>query len=108
MYAQTNVFNRVKKKHGQETLKIVRTLEDSKTPLMKIESDIVFIKTCKREQLIPTFAKVKLSIKNANKKLQVKLAKLLMETELQDKHHAKRKMKTTIRKLMFELRRSSM
>ena len=27
---------------------------------MKIESDIAFIKTCKREQVIPIFAKVKL------------------------------------------------
>ena len=52
----------------------------------------------KKEQLTPTFTKVKLSIKNADKKLQVEIAKLSMETELQDKHHAKRKMKIAIRK----------
>ena len=34
---------------------------------MKIESDIAFIKTCEREQVIPIFAKVKLHKKNKNK-----------------------------------------
>ena len=51
------------------TLKIVYRLEDSKTSLMKIEPNIVLIKTWKQEQVTPTFAKAKLSIKNGNKKL---------------------------------------
>lgn len=38
---------------------------------MKIESDIAFIKTCKREQVIPIFAKVKL-----HKKKQKQIALL--------------------------------
>ena len=42
---------------------------------MKIEADISFIKAYKTEQLIPIFAKVKLSINNVNRKLQYKMVK---------------------------------
>ena len=75
-------FKYVKKKHGEDTLIVTRTLEDLKTQLMKTEADIHFIKTCKRENIIPTFAEVKLSIKHGNKKLHSKTARLIMETEL--------------------------
>ena len=63
---------------------------------MKIEADISFIKACKAEQLILTFAKVKLSIKSANRKLQYKMARLVMEAELKDKHNSKKKLKNII------------
>ena len=73
------------------TLIVMRTLKDQKTQLMKTEADIHFIKTCKQENIISTFAKVKLSIKHDNKKLNSKIARLVMETELQAKHQTKRK-----------------
>ena len=60
LYARINIFRLIRGKHGQEVLKHVRSLEENKSSLMKIESDISFIKACKVEQLIPTFAKVKL------------------------------------------------
>ena len=41
-----------------------------------------FIKTCKRENLIPTFANVKLAIKTGNAKLKKKIAHLILETEV--------------------------
>ena len=63
---------------------------------MKTEADIHFIKTCKRENIIPTFAKVKLSIKHGSKKLHSKIARLVMETELQAKHQTKKKIKREI------------
>ena len=104
LYARSNIFKYVKKKHGQDTLIVTRTLEDLKTRLMKTEADIHFIKTCKRENIIPTCAKVKLSIKHGNKKLHSKIARLVMETELQAKHHTKKKIKTEIKRLAFELK----
>ena len=60
---------------------------------MKIEADISFIKACKAEQLIPIFAKVKFSVKSANRKLQYKMARLVMKAELNDKHNSKKKLK---------------
>ena len=64
-YARSNMFKYFKKKHGQDTLIVTCTSEDLKTRLMKIEADIHFIKTYKRENIKPAFAKVKLPIKNS-------------------------------------------
>ena len=36
---------------------------------MKTAADIVFIKACKAENVIPKFAKINLSVKDDNKKL---------------------------------------
>ena len=54
LYARINIFRLIRGKHGQEVLKHIRSLEDNKSRLMKIKTDI-FIKVCKAEQLIPTF-----------------------------------------------------
>ena len=105
LYVRINIFRLIRGKHGQEVLKHIRSLEDKKGRLMKIEADISFIKACKAEQLIPTFAKVKLSIKSANRKLQYKMARLVMEAELKDKHNSKKKLKNIIRRLTFDLKR---
>ena len=101
LYACSNVFIYLKKKHGQDTLIVTRTLEDLKTRLTKTEADIHFIKTYKRENIIPTFAKVNLSRKHGKKKLHSKIARLVMETELQAKHQTKKKMKRGIKRLTF-------
>ena len=59
----------------------------------KVNQDINFIKTCRRENLIPTFAKVKIAIKINNDKLKQKLARVILDTELQQKHNQRRKVK---------------
>ena len=56
----------------------------------KVNQDINFIKTCRRENLIPTFAKVKIAIKINNDKLKQKLARVILDTELQQKHNERR------------------
>ena len=61
--------------------------------------DIVFIKLCKKEQLIPIFAKVNVSIRNGTYNLKRKIARLVMETELQNKHREKRKLRKDIRSI---------
>ena len=105
LYVRINIFRLIRGKHGQEVLKHIRSLEEKKSRLMKIEADISFIKACKAEQLILTFAKVKLSINSANRKLQYKMARLVMEAELKDKHKSKKKLKNIIRRLAFVLKR---
>ena len=42
----------------KSVLNVVRKLENVKTKIIKLQEDIKFIKTCKRENLIPTFANV--------------------------------------------------
>ena len=57
---------------------------------MKVQADIKFIKLCKQENLIPTFANIKLSLKHSNNKLKKRIARILMETEIQNKHREKK------------------
>ena len=49
---------------------LVRRYESLKSKYMKVQSDIKFIKSWKKENLIPTFAKVNLCITNVNRKLK--------------------------------------
>ena len=45
-----------------------------------------------KRTIIPTFAKVNVSIRNGTYKLKRKIARLVMETELQNKHREKFKL----------------
>ena len=83
LYAQNDILKLVRKKHGQNILNVVRKYEKLQSQWLKVRAGIKFIETCKSERLIPTFAKVKLAIKNAKHKLKSKIARLIMETELQ-------------------------
>ena len=49
-------------------LSIVRKLENIKRKMIKLQEDIKFTKTSKRENPIPTFANLKLAIKIGNTK----------------------------------------
>ena len=86
LYAQNNIFKHIKKKHGHDLIKVVRDFEQKKTKFKKLVADIAFIKLCKKEQLIIIFAKVNVSIRNGTYKLKRKIARLVMETELENKH----------------------
>ena len=97
LYAHNNIFKRIKKKHGQDILSIVRSLENLKTKYIKVQADIKLIKSCKQENLIPTFANIKLSLKYNNNKLKKRIARIVMETEIQNKHREKKSFKKEIR-----------
>ena len=60
----------IKKKHGKDIFTIIKSFEPAKAKYTKILLDIKFIKTCKQEHIIPTFANIKLSIKGKNNKLK--------------------------------------
>ena len=106
LYARNDILKLVRKKHGQNILKVVRKYEKLQSQLLKVRADIKFIKTCKSERLIPTFANVKLAIKNAKHKLKSKIARLIMETELQSKHNQKRKIENEFRSVSITLKSS--
>ena len=105
--AQVNIFKHIERKHGRQILENLRTLlERLKRKWCKINKDIKFTKLCKKEDLMPTFAKVKLVIKSGNVKLQQKLAPIIMETEMQQKHRGKRKIGKELVKLSMDLKDS--
>ena len=80
-------------------IKVVRDFEQKEIKFEKLDADITFIKLCKKEQLISTFAKVNVSTRNGTYKLKRKIARLVMETELQNKHREKRKLRKNIRSI---------
>ena len=86
LYARYYIFKFIKKKHGQNVITVIRTLEQMQTKYMKFNADIKFIRPCKKENLISTFVKVNVSIKSGSYKLKRKIARLVMNTELQNKH----------------------
>ena len=95
-YAGNNIFKHIKKKHGHDLIKVVRDFKQKKKKFEKSVAEIAFTKLCKKEQLIPTFAKVNVSIRNGTCKLKRKIAHLVMVTELQNKHREKRKLRKDI------------
>ena len=99
LHARKYIFKHIKKKHGQDLIKVVRDFEQKKTKFEKLDADIVYVKLCKKEQLIPIFAKVNASIRKGTYKLKRKIARLVMETELQNKHREKRKLRKNIRSI---------
>ena len=94
------IFTRIKKKHGQH----VRSYESLMTKYMKVTADIKFIKLCKVEKIMPTFAKVNLSIKSGSRKLKLRIARLVMESEIQSKHLEKKKLKKELRLSCIQLK----
>ena len=72
--------------------------------MTKLITDIVCIKSCKKEDLIPTFAKVNLVNKIAAYKLKKKVVKPVMDTELQDKHYQILKIRKEIRSIAISLK----
>ena len=105
--SQVNIFKHIERKHRRQILKNVRTLERLMGKWYKINTDIKFIKLCKKEYLIPTFAKVKLAIKSGNIKIQQKLTQIIMETVMQQKkNREKRKIRREIVKLSMDLKDS--
>ena len=94
------IFTRIKKKHGQH----VRSYESLMTKYMKVTADIKFIKLCKVEKIMPTFAKVNLTIKSGSRKLKLRIARLVMESEIQSKHLEKKKLKKELRLSCIQLK----
>ena len=72
----------VTRKYGQDIVKIARKLEDLLTKHQKNGLDIKFIKTCKRENLTPTFATVNLAIKHGTMQLKKKIVGTIITMNL--------------------------
>ena len=97
LLAQINIFKYIERKHGQNIRKLVRRYEDLRTKITRIEADIRYINICKKEKLIPTFARTNLSIKHGTYRLKQKIAMMILTTELRYKHHRKRAIRRELR-----------
>ena len=84
LYALRNIFEFISEKYGQAATKLARKIEKNRTKLKKIKCDIRFLTTCKRNKLIPTFAKPKIAIK-INRSIENKIASTIIETEIRNK-----------------------
>ena len=90
----------------KDMLKNLRLYEKLKTKCVNLKNYILFIKSCKKEVIIPTFAKVNLSIKSGDCKLKHKIAKSILDTELSKKHHQSGKFRKEIGSVKLELKSS--
>ncbi|XP_057310566.1 uncharacterized protein LOC130648530 [Hydractinia symbiolongicarpus] len=104
-YARINIFNRIQDKYGHDTLRLVRRYEKLGIKLGKINCDLQFLLACKKEQLITTFARPKLSIYATNK-VKLKIANIIFQTEIQNKHRERNGLKKELRKSIRTLRKS--
>ena len=93
--ARRSIFKYIEKKHGRLVLENVRSLEKAKRKWFKISKDISFIKTCKKRRSSTNICKSKISNK---------IARIIMNTELQQKYHKKRKLKLEIIQLSMKLK----
>ena len=96
LLARTNVFNSLREKHGLDTLRGVRKYERLLKRQAKLKLDLTFLLTCKKERLIPNFASPKFSIKT-NPKTTRKIGRMIVETEIGNKHRMRNKIKEQIR-----------
>ena len=90
--------NRSRRRMGMIWL-ILLLIRTKKTKLEKLVAHIAFIKLCKKEQLIAAFAKVIVSTRNGICKLKWRIARLVMETELQNEDRQKRNLWKDIRSI---------
>ena len=105
MYVHIDIFKIVKKKHGQDIIKITRNVEGLIRKHHKTKLDINFIKKLKQEDLIPTLATVHLAIKYGAIWLKKKIVCIIMDIELQNKHTENKKLKKKILEVTGKLRR---
>ena len=106
LYSQINIFKVIKKKHGKDIYTLVQSFENIKTKKTKYVRtilDIKFLKQCKQEQLIPTFANVCLSTKGSNIKLKNHIAPIIIK-QLQYKHRHKKNLRNAIKNLSIQLK----
>ena len=67
IYVRIDILRQIKKKHRQDVLNVVRKYEQLLARFIKLQADIKFLKICKREYLVPTFANIKLETRSGNK-----------------------------------------
>ena len=84
----------------------MQSFEILKTKFEKKKLDIEYIKLCKQEHPLPTFATVRLSIQTKSNKLKNRIGRIIMEHELESKHLEKKLLRKEIKSLSIQLKMS--
>ena len=92
IYSRNHIFKYIKQKHGNDTQRLCRSYEKLRIRYEKCRDDLDFLLSCKKERLVHTFAKPKLSIEG-NEKLRKDIAYLIIKTEITNKHKIKNQIK---------------
>ena len=90
--ALKNIFNWIYGKYGQTTRNLARNTERTRIKIRKLKCDIKFLLTCKRNNLIPTFAKPKISVR-VKKEVRRRIARTIIDAELVNKHNRLKELK---------------
>ena len=106
LYFQKEIFKFIKRKHGKDVYNILRSFESLKTKFKKTELDIEYIKLCKKEHLLPTFATVQLSMQTKDKELKNRIGRIIMEHELESIYHERKLLRKQIKSLSIQLKMS--
>ena len=87
---------------------VIRSLEKVQTKYGNVVADKKYIKICKKEHLIPTLFfqrfNTNISMKNATHRLRRETSLLIMNTELENQHSEKHKLRKEINKICIELK----
>ena len=87
---------------------VIRSLEKVQTKYGNVVADKKYIKICKKEHLIPTLFfqrfNTNISMKNATHRLRRETSLLIMNTELENQHSEKDKLRKEINKICIELK----
>ena len=82
-------FKHIKEKYGQSEIKLTRIIKKQHTKITKIRYDINYLLQCKRNGLIPHFARPKCAVK-INKYLRDKVGRQILDAEIRNKHCKKK------------------
>ena len=96
IFSRKPIFAYINEKHGNETLRLCRGLEKDIIRYEKACYDLRFLLQCKKDGLVPVFAKPKLSIPG-DEKLRKQIAVLIIKAELKSKHKIRNELKREIR-----------
>ena len=91
LYAHINIFKHIEEKYEQLKIKLTRIIQKQHTEIRKIKYDINYLLYCKRKGLRPQFPKPKFVVK-INKYLRDKVGRLILDTEIRNKHRKKKRL----------------
>ena len=103
--ARIPIFKYITEKYGQQTIDLTRSIERKRTKLKKIKCDLTFLATCKRNKLIPTVAKPKISIA-INPATRWKLASTIIDAELKNQQRKQGRLMKELSQETTELKNS--
>ena len=103
LYSQKDIFKDIKRKHWKDIYNILWSFTKLEIKYNKIKLDIEYIKLWKQENLLPTFAEVRLSILIKNNKLKERIGTIIMEHRLEKIHYKNSQLRKEIKSISIQL-----